>query len=90
MEDYSWIGTLVGTLATTAGGITETVISGKNKRTEIEAGANIEQTTKSQNSNKPNYGSSPKCNYNTLFAKVSNKWFDRLWFRNQIVDFNLI
>lgn len=47
---YSWIGTLVGTLATTAGGITETVISGKNKRTEIEAGANIEQTTKSQNS----------------------------------------
>ena len=48
--DYSWIGTLVGTLATTAGGITETVISGKNKRTEIEAGANIEQTTKSQNS----------------------------------------
>lgn len=50
MEDYSWIGTLVGTLATTAGGITETVISGKNKRTEIEAGANIEQTTKSQNS----------------------------------------
>ena len=50
MEDYSWISTLVGTLATTAGGITETVISGKNKRTEIEAGANIEQTTKSQNS----------------------------------------
>lgn len=50
MENYSWIGTLVGTLATTAGGITETVISGKNKRTEIEAGANIEQTTKSQNS----------------------------------------
>ena len=50
MGDYSWIGTLVGTLATTAGGITETVISGKNKRTEIEAGANIEQTTKSQNS----------------------------------------
>ena len=50
MEDYIWIGTLVGTLATTAGGITETVISGKNKRTEIEAGANIEQTTKSQNS----------------------------------------
>lgn len=50
MEDYSWIGTLVGTLVTTAGGITETVISGKNKRTEIEAGANIEQTTKSQNS----------------------------------------
>lgn len=50
MEDYSWIGTLVGTLATTAGGITETVINGKNKRTEIEAGANIEQTTKSQNS----------------------------------------
>lgn len=50
MKDYSWIGTLVGTLATTAGGITETVISGKNKRTEIEAGANIEQTTKSQNS----------------------------------------
>lgn len=50
MQDYSWIGTLVGTLATTAGGITETVISGKNKRTEIEAGANIEQTTKSQNS----------------------------------------
>lgn len=50
MEYYSWIGTLVGTLATTAGGITETVISGKNKRTEIEAGANIEQTTKSQNS----------------------------------------
>ena len=48
--DYSWIGTLVGTLATTAGGITETVISGKNKRTEIEAGANIEQTTKRQNS----------------------------------------
>lgn len=47
---YSWIGTLIGTLATTAGGITETVISGKNKRTEIEAGANIEQTTKSQNS----------------------------------------
>ena len=50
MGDYSWIGTLVGTLATTAGGITETGISGKNKRTEIEAGANIEQTTKSQNS----------------------------------------
>ena len=50
MGDYSWIGTLVGTLATTAGGITETVISGKNKRTEIEAGANVEQTTKSQNS----------------------------------------
>ena len=50
MEDFSWIGTLVGTLATTAGGITETVISGKNKRTEIEAGANIEQTTKSQDS----------------------------------------
>ena len=50
MKDYSLIGTLVGTLATTAGGITETVISGKNKRTEIEAGANIEQTTKSQNS----------------------------------------
>ena len=50
MGDYSWIGTLVGTLVTTAGGITETVISGKNKRTEIEAGANIEQTTKSQNS----------------------------------------
>ena len=50
MEDYSWIGTLVGTLATTACGITETVVSGKNKRTEIEAGANIEQTTKSQNS----------------------------------------
>ena len=50
MGDYSWIGTLVGTLATTAGGITETVISGKNKRTEIVAGANIEQTTKSQNS----------------------------------------
>ena len=48
MRQFCYIGIFLISLFNA--GITETVISGKNKRTEIEAGANIEQTTKSQNS----------------------------------------
>lgn len=48
--DYSWIGTLLGGEFTAAGTITKSVVDGKTQRAQIEAGANIEQTTKSQDS----------------------------------------